>query len=174
MYSLCILYCDSAHVQLSQQAKSWQRGQPLLCGNIALCPGDKRPSTAINSPVNLKKHLDLCHSTTKLIIRPTEQEGDDGPTALKQQRLEFMPDKAVTPRELNELIAEYVVDEMLPISTVESSSFCKIISTIPVTDNKEGTVSDRKTFADYLDKAYSNMECMSHFCVCGCVSVWGQ
>lgn len=96
------------------------------------------------------------HSCSTLVARLIEEHA--GATAPKQQRLDFSLAKAVSPREINELVAGNVVEEMLPLSTVESPSFCKIINKIPMTRNMVGTVPDRKTFASYLDKAYSDME----------------
>ena len=36
------------------------------------------------------------------------------------------------PREERSLVAEYVVEDMLPLSTVESPAFRKLVSKIPV------------------------------------------
>lgn len=44
---------------------------------------------------------------------------------------------------------------MLPLSTGESPTFHKTINKIPM---RQGTVPERKTFAGYLDKAYSDTE----------------
>lgn len=46
---------------------------------------------------------------------------------------------------------------MLPLSTVESLSFRKIICKIPIAGTDQ-PFSDRKTFAMYLDKCYAMME----------------
>ena len=81
---------------------------------------------------------------------------------MKQQKIEVLSSslsssKVVNKRKLNKLVAGYVVEEMLPISTVESPTFRKIINKIPMARSCRG-LPDRKTFANYLDNAYSVME----------------
>lgn len=65
--------------------------------------------------------------------KKTEDESDKP----KQQKLSFfwyaiMP---LEPREIRRLVTEYVVEDMLPLSTVESPAFKKLVSKIPVTNN---------------------------------------
>ncbi|MGH0163711.1 UNVERIFIED_CONTAM: hypothetical protein FKN15_048799 [Acipenser sinensis] len=59
----------------------------------------------------------------------------------------------VTPQKLKKRIALYVIEDMLPLSTVDCPAFRKLISEISY-----ATVPDRKTFTHYLDKAYDVME----------------
>ncbi len=54
-------------------------------------------------------------------------------------------------------VAAYVIEEMLPMSTVESQSFRDILAKIPVMD-RSVPLQDRKTFARYLNKCYADME----------------
>ncbi len=58
-----------------------------------LCPGSKLLSTANNSNSNLLKHLEKRHATLKLTAKlasePAESDEQEGPTPLKQQRLDF-------------------------------------------------------------------------------------
>lgn len=49
------------------------------------------------------------------------------------------------------MIASYVVEEMLPLRTVESPSFRRILNKIPVC-GKKAALPDPKTFSSYLDK----------------------
>ncbi len=56
----------------------------------------------------------------------------DGATLLKQATLDFSGQQQVTKAELNTLIARYVVENMLPLSTVESESFRAILAKIPI------------------------------------------
>uniref|UniRef100_A0A8C5BHX1 BED-type domain-containing protein n=1 Tax=Gadus morhua TaxID=8049 RepID=A0A8C5BHX1_GADMO len=128
-----------------------------------LCVGGKLLSTAKNSTSNLKKHLSSKHPSTKLVGRPAEgMEDSGGALAAKQQRLSFSASsavaKTVSASEIHKLVAGYVVEEMLPISTVESPSFRRIINKIPTTSKTGGAMPDRKTFANYLDKCYGDME----------------
>jgi len=53
------------------------------------------------------------------------------------------------------LISEYVVEDMLPLSTVESPAFRKLICGL---SSAEVSLPDRKSFTTHLDKAFSNME----------------
>ena len=59
--------------------------------------------------------------------------------------------------ETNRLVASYMVEESLPISTVESPSFQKhtVLSEIQVPGGQPP--SDRKTFASFLDQPYAAM-----------------
>ena len=97
------------------------------------------------------------HHSITLVAKPTEED-DGGAPAPRQQRLSFSSAKTISTSEIHKLVAGYVVEEMLPNTTVESPSFRKWISKIPTTRNTEGTVPDRKTFASYLDKSYLDME----------------
>ncbi|XP_049428832.1 uncharacterized protein LOC125886567 [Epinephelus fuscoguttatus] len=129
-----------------------------------LCPRAKILSTS-NS--NLLKHKTTAHSTTKLVAKNPTAETDDerpstsskdgqGATAAKQQKLDFSaPPKTTTQTELYALVDRYVVENMLPLSTVESDSFRAITAKIPV---KAGVRTPcRKTFSKYLVAEYTKM-----------------
>jgi len=63
----------------------------------------------------------------KLVAKDPRTQSDDVefvPTPNKQQKLEFPP---VTKAEMDRLIASFIVEEMLPICTVESTSFRDIL-----------------------------------------------
>ena len=79
--------------------------------------------------------------------------GGDLPT--KQQKLDFGA-KAVSGGELKKLVGRYVVEEMLPLNTVDSPSFRAIINKIPATINAE--LPHRTSFSSYLEKEYAEME----------------
>uniref|UniRef100_A0A3Q4I4J9 HAT C-terminal dimerisation domain-containing protein n=1 Tax=Neolamprologus brichardi TaxID=32507 RepID=A0A3Q4I4J9_NEOBR len=55
------------------------------------------------------------------------------------------------------LIGRYVVEDMKPISTVESHAFRQLISHIPGR-GRAGKAPCRKTFSSYLDQEYANKE----------------
>lgn len=55
------------------------------------------------------------------------------------------------------LVTSYIENEMLPLSTVESPPFRKILCKVQIAGNGQ-SYSDRKTFATYLDKRYAKME----------------
>lgn len=128
-----------------------------------LCPGTKRLSASVVSNSNLLKHLTSSHPRTKRAAKsvsfgdPDTQQGDDeGGTSSKQAKLDFSDQaKRVTQSELNRIIARYVVENMLPLSTVESDSFRAIIAPIP----KRAEVGPpcRKTFSKYIDTECAKM-----------------
>uniref|UniRef100_A0A8C6W0S2 HAT C-terminal dimerisation domain-containing protein n=1 Tax=Nothobranchius furzeri TaxID=105023 RepID=A0A8C6W0S2_NOTFU len=78
----------------------------------------------------------------------------DGPTASKQVKIDIKP-AGLGAAELKKLVAGYVVEEMLPISTVDSESFRRIIDKIPI---KSGVrLPQRKSFSEYLEREYDIM-----------------
>ena len=72
----------------------------------------------------------------------------------------------VTSGQVKRAVAACVVEEMLPLSTVESQSFRDLLTMILVTDSSV-PLQDRKTFARYLDKCYADrglsLLCKKHF-----------
>ncbi|CAL8282414.1 unnamed protein product [Merluccius merluccius] len=54
------------------------------------------------------------------------------------------------------MVGHYVVEEMLPVNTVDSPSFRTIISKIPTSNDAE--LPHRTCFSSYLDKQYETME----------------
>ncbi|MEQ2192878.1 hypothetical protein XENOCAPTIV_018962, partial [Xenoophorus captivus] len=54
------------------------------------------------------------------------------------------------------LVRRYVVEEMLPLNTIDSPSFRAIINRIPTTVNAE--LPHRGAFSAYLEKEYAEME----------------
>uniref|UniRef100_A0AAZ1Y1Y5 BED-type domain-containing protein n=1 Tax=Oreochromis aureus TaxID=47969 RepID=A0AAZ1Y1Y5_OREAU len=97
------------------------------------CPGEKKLSAAVSSTSNLLKHL------------------------TRQHRQSLLTTQKVSEGELKKMIAGYVVEEMLPLRTVESPSFRCILNKIPAC-GKKAALPDRKTFSTYLDKCYADME----------------
>ncbi len=125
-----------------------------------LCRGDKCLSTAANSMSNLSKHLSAQHGNTKLVAKDPARRSFEGvtqqPTPPKQAKLfSSLGVQQVTQNEMNRLVAGFIVEDMLPLSTIESPRFKKILDKIPATRKP---TSDRKTFSHYLDKCYSDME----------------
>ena len=114
-----------------------------------LCAGDKVLSSFKNTTSNLQKHLESQHrhSTVKFteLVPPggvkqraaskaTASTSAGGPPPPKQQKLDFSA-KQVSGGELKKLVRWYVVEEMLPLNTVDSPSFGAIINKIPTTIN---------------------------------------
>lgn len=129
-----------------------------------LCEGNKTLSMARRSNANLLKHLQRVHASTKLVAKDppasgSENTGDGDPggaTPAKHPRLHFEKAQSVSRSQLNRLIARYVVDDMLPISTVESAAFRGLVSKIPV-KGQQG-LPCRKTFSKYLNNEYAKIE----------------
>ncbi|XP_070411497.1 uncharacterized protein [Nothobranchius furzeri] len=129
----------------------------LVKCNLCLS-GSKILSTAANSNSNLSKHLQKRHDSTKLVEKPdanpTREASHAPPT--KQQQLDFNRTVSVSQGEINKAVARFIVENMQPVSTVESPAFRQLISMIPC---PSGTLQmRRKTFSDYLDKEYLKME----------------
>ena len=135
-----------------------------LQARCTLCPPSKKPlSTAHNTTSNLKKHLETVHITTTL-VENDQGQGDNSrkwrrgsddygePSQQKWQCMLFNEGK-VSPEMARSLIADYVVENVLPLSTVESPAFRRLVSGIPSVQ-----VSDRKSFTQHLDKVYEEME----------------
>ena len=135
----------------------------ILRAKCTLCPAHKKPlSTARNTRLNLKKHLETVHKTTSL--KEKDHDGDESrkrrrdsedvgePSQQKRQHMLSNKSKA-SPATVRRLISEYVVEDVLPLSTVESPAFRKLIGRI-----SSAQVPDRKTSTQHLDKAYDGME----------------
>uniref|UniRef100_A0A671U1X3 HAT C-terminal dimerisation domain-containing protein n=1 Tax=Sparus aurata TaxID=8175 RepID=A0A671U1X3_SPAAU len=101
------------------------------------------------------KHLLKQHGSTKLVAKDLSPTDAEGATPCKQPKLDFTRTavQPISQAELNKLIARYVVDDMHPLSTVESVAFRQLTSKIPVTNGGSGQMC-RKTFSSYLDREY--------------------
>ena len=117
----------------------------------------------ITPHLTLKKHLETVHKTTTLVEKDQGQgdnsrkqrrgSGDSGePGQQKQQCMLFNKGK-VSPEMVHRLIAGYVVEDVLPLSTVESPAFRRLISGI-----SSVKVPDRKSFTQHLHEVYKEME----------------
>ena len=106
-----------------------------------------------SSNSNLMKHLLKQHASTKLVAKDPSLTDAEGATPCRHPKLDFTW-TAVQPigqAELNKLIVRYVVDDMHPLSTLESVAFRQLISKIPVTNGGSGQTC-KKTFSRYLDR----------------------
>uniref|UniRef100_A0A3P9CKZ2 HAT C-terminal dimerisation domain-containing protein n=1 Tax=Maylandia zebra TaxID=106582 RepID=A0A3P9CKZ2_9CICH len=128
----------------------------------------KRISYRAGSTDNMHRHLRTAHpskqhASTNLVGK--EPEGNVGDSSsvdaipAKQRKLDFGQPAAqsITQPQLHRLIVRYVVEDMKPISTVESHAFRQLISHIPVR-GRAGKAPYRKTFSSFLDQEYANME----------------
>ncbi|XP_058504131.1 CKLF-like MARVEL transmembrane domain-containing protein 8b isoform X3 [Solea solea] len=97
------------------------------------------------------KHLEKRHASTKLAAKvanaasETESHSSEHTTTPpKQQRLEFERETH-SQAQLDKTIARHVVENMLPISTVEDPAFRQIISKVPCTVLRGASLSDSGT-----------------------------
>ena len=80
---------------------------------------------------NFKKHLDSAHKTVNLVaIFPESTKhkrpaGDNGDNMSKQQAT--LDRRGVSLVEVRKLVTEYIVDDILPLATVESPAFKKLV-----------------------------------------------
>ena len=130
-----------------------------------MCAGNKTLSSAKNTTSNLKKHLTSIHKNTTLIAkevkkpeqwkRRLEADGDSNNNGdpKRQCTLPAMLSRySIPPNKLQSLLAEYVIEDMRPLSTVESPAFRKLLGSICPTQ-----LPDRKSFTVYLDTVYDSM-----------------
>uniref|UniRef100_A0A3B3B5W3 HAT C-terminal dimerisation domain-containing protein n=1 Tax=Oryzias melastigma TaxID=30732 RepID=A0A3B3B5W3_ORYME len=158
------LICASSQSASSGPVGSVLRRGGQVNGNAVvrchLCGGSKTFSTAKNSTSNLLKHLKGTHSTTQLVEKEVRRLATARESRVslpaKQPKLDFSREPRVTLEELNQLVAGYIVEEMLPLSTVDSSSFRRIIDKIPSNNNVH--LPHRKSFTSYLENEYKKMK----------------
>ena len=146
-----------------------EEGENNLRARCTLCPPSKKPlSSARNTTSNFKKHLDTVHKTTALVEIARDTEGDSctskrkrndkdveivAPQAKKQCML--VSKSAISLAKARSLVSEYVIEDMLPLSTVESPAFRKLVSGISLA---QVSLPDRKSFTAHLDKAFDMMD----------------
>ena len=71
-----------------------------------------------------------------------DESGDKTIDKTKQPKLTFSRSPEILkPQEIRRLVAEYVVEDMLPLSTVESPAFRKLVSKIPAATSTNDKVS---------------------------------
>ena len=109
---------------------------------------------------NFKKHLSAVHKNAKLVAKEAEKLGkrrqrsdtDDN----KPKRQCTLPDvltrNSIPAQKMRSLLSEYIIEDMQPLSTVESPAFRKVIINICATQ-----IPDRKSFTLHLDKVYDSM-----------------
>ena len=146
-----------------------EEGENNLRARCTLCAPSKKPlSSARNTTSNFKKHLDTVHKTTALVERERDTE-DDGTGSKRKSNDEdveivasqakrqcmLVSKSAISLAKARSLISEYVIEDMLPLSTVESPAFRKLVSGI---SSAQVSLPDRKSFTAHLDKAFDTMD----------------
>ena len=129
------------------------RARCTLCS-----PSSKPLLCARNTTSNFKKHLDTVHKTVKLMgvipegSKRKRSVEDEVPRSSKRQAT--LQGKAVSPAAIRGLVAQFIVNDMLPLSTVESPSFRKLINAL---SSSSVQLPDRKSLSSYLEKAFESM-----------------
>ena len=105
-----------------------EEGEKNLRVRCTLCaPSQKTLSSARNTTSNFKKHLDTVHKATNLVgkepakeKRSTDSsEDDDGPPPRAKRQCTLLSKAAISPTKLKSLMSGYIVEDMLPLSTVD-------------------------------------------------------
>ena len=112
-----------------------EEGEKNLKARCTLCSASAKPlSCARNTTSNF---LDNVHKTENLVaILPEERASakrkrsvaDNGDNAPKKQAT--LQRRSVSLKEVRKVVTEYIIDDMLPLSTVESSAFRKLVNAL--------------------------------------------
>ena len=144
-----------------------KEGENNLQARCTLCQAIKKPlSSACNTTSNFKKHLDTVHKMMKLTERDASTE--DNSSTVKWRRTDEEPEVEIVPppvktqclllllvrrsaislAKVKGLLSEYAIEDRLPLSTVESPAFRKLITSL---SSSEVSLPDRKSFTAHLD-----------------------
>jgi len=103
-----------------------EEGDKNLRARCTLYSASAKPLSEIRRPI-LKKHLETVHKTVNLVailpeaIAGTKHQrsaGDSEDNDSKKQRT--LDRRVVSSQEVRKVVTEYIIEEMLPLSTVES------------------------------------------------------
>ena len=130
-----------------------------------LCaPSSKTLSSAHNTTSNLKKHLNTVHKTTTLVPITPGKTGKRKLDSVDKEQWVQAKKKCTLPSvsklnlsRLRGLVAECIIKDMLPLSTVESPAFKRLVCDTASTSSSNVQLPDRKSFTLFLDKAYNSM-----------------
>ena len=127
-----------------------------------LCGGGKTLSSARNTTSNFKKHLTAIHKNVKLVAKEVDKpetekrrkrsDTDDSEPKRQCTLPDVLARNSIPAQKMRSLLSEYIIEDMQPLSTVESPSFRKLINNICSTQ-----IPDRKSFTLHLDKVYDLM-----------------
>ena len=148
----------------SHYFKVVEEGERNLRVRCTLCApsSQKTLSSARNTTSNFKKHLDTVHKATKLVGKEpakgkrsresTGADNDEPPTPAKRQRT-LLSQATISPVKLRSLMSEYIVEDMLPLSTVDSPAFRKLFEGV-----YSMQIPGRKALTTHLDNVFASME----------------
>ena len=106
--------------------------------------------------------MNTVHKMTSLVPLTTEKtrkrklasDDDEQQSQTKRQCTLSLMSSSINPSRLRGLVAEYIIEDMLPISTVESPDFSKLVCGI---SSSNVQLPNRKSFTVFLDKTYDSM-----------------
>ena len=133
----------------------------VLAVNFARPAASRFPVPEI--PPQILKHLETVHKTEKLVAivpeggkrkRTTEDDEDEMHRDSKKQAT---LQRKVPPVVIRSLVAKYIIDDMLPLSTVESPAFRKLVSGLLSASLQSVEMPNRKSLSSYIQKAYEMM-----------------
>lgn len=116
----------------------------------------KTLSSARNTTSNFKKHLNAVHKNAKLVAKEVEkpdkkwQRSDTDDSEPKRQCT--LTRNQIPAQKMRSLLSEYIIEDMQPLSTVESPAFRRLINNICAIQ-----IPDRKSFTLHLDGVYDSM-----------------
>ena len=140
-----------------------EEGVKNMRAHCTLCAASSKPlSSARNTTSNFKKHLETVHKTMALVPITPETRKRKRSSVDEGEELQRQPKKqstlttkaSVSPAKMKNLVAEYILNDMLPLSTVESPGFKKLIAEMT---SSSVELPNRKALATYLDKPYELM-----------------
>lgn len=136
-----------------------EEGDKNLKARCTLCSASAKPlSCARNTTSNFKKHLDSVHKTENLtailpetVKRKRSDEDNGGNRAKRQATLDR---RGISSKEVRTLVMDYVIEDMLPLTTVESPAFRKLVNELSA---HHVQLPDRKTLSSCIEQAYNTM-----------------
>ena len=140
-----------------------EEGVKNMQASCTLCAASRKPlSSARNTTSNFKKHLETVHKTVALVPIAPEGRTSKCKSSVDGEELQSQPKKqstlitkaSISPAKMKNLVAEYIINDMLPLSTVESPGFKKLIAEMT---SSSAEVPNRKALAIHLHKAYEVM-----------------
>ena len=136
-----------------------EEGDKNLKARCTLCSASAKPlSCAQNTTSTFKKHLDLVHKTEnptailpETVKRKRSDEDNRGNWAKRQATLDR---RGISSKEIGTLVMDYVIEDMLPLTTVESPAFRKLVNELSA---HYVQLPDRKTLFLCMEQAYNSM-----------------
>ena len=108
------------------------------------------------------RNLTTVHENAKLVAKEVDtpetekrrrrSNTDDSEPKRQCTLPDVLTRNSILAQKMRNLLSEYIIEDMQPLSTVESPGYRKLISNICSTQ-----ISDRKSFTLHLDKAYGLM-----------------